>query len=147
MVFCRCVKRARPSRLPQLRADQARARKISKRIDGSGSQTSLNTFLDGDGVTGMTIDHNGNGNPRPAPRPIREGIEFQNVSFAYPGSVRTVLKDVNCYDFFAGDFFTAAVLAFAASSRLAAHMRLLASMMRRRPSALSFPFVVLAGGA
>jgi hypothetical protein len=53
--------------------------------------------------------------------------------------------EASCYNFFAGDFFTAAVLAFAASPRLAAHMRLLASMMRRRPSALSFRFVFWAG--
>ncbi|MBZ5515480.1 MAG: ABC transporter ATP-binding protein/permease [Acidobacteriia bacterium] len=31
----------------------------------------------------------------PAPRPIREGFEFQNVSFAYPGTSRLVLKDLN----------------------------------------------------
>jgi ATP-binding cassette, subfamily B, bacterial len=29
------------------------------------------------------------------PRPIRKGIEFQNVSFAYPGTSRLVLKDFN----------------------------------------------------
>jgi ATP-binding cassette, subfamily B, bacterial len=30
-----------------------------------------------------------------APRPIRQGIEFRNVSFAYPGSHRQVLSGVN----------------------------------------------------
>jgi ATP-binding cassette subfamily B protein len=30
-----------------------------------------------------------------APRPIRKGFEFRNVSFAYPGTDRTVLKDFN----------------------------------------------------
>jgi ATP-binding cassette subfamily B protein len=30
-----------------------------------------------------------------APRPIRQGIEFRNVSFAYPGSRRQVLSGVN----------------------------------------------------
>ena len=29
------------------------------------------------------------------PRPIRRGFEFRNVSFAYPGTERTVLKDFN----------------------------------------------------
>lgn len=29
------------------------------------------------------------------PRPIRHGIEFRNVSFAYPGTTRLVLKDFN----------------------------------------------------
>ena len=29
------------------------------------------------------------------PRPIRRGIEFQNVSFAYPGTSRLVLKDLS----------------------------------------------------
>ncbi len=29
------------------------------------------------------------------PRPIRKGIEFHNVSFAYPGTTRLVLKDFN----------------------------------------------------
>lgn len=29
------------------------------------------------------------------PRPIRQGIEFRNVSFAYPGTTRLVLKDFN----------------------------------------------------
>ncbi len=32
---------------------------------------------------------------RPAPRPIRQGFEFRNVSFAYPGSSRQVLRDVS----------------------------------------------------
>lgn len=31
----------------------------------------------------------------PAPRPIRSGFEFRNVSFAYPGSERPVLAGVN----------------------------------------------------
>ena len=31
----------------------------------------------------------------PAPRPIRGGFEFRNVSFAYPGASRPVLHDVN----------------------------------------------------
>jgi ATP-binding cassette subfamily B protein len=31
----------------------------------------------------------------PAPRPIRKGFEFQNVSFAYPGQVRQVLSNVS----------------------------------------------------
>jgi len=30
-----------------------------------------------------------------APRPIREGFEFRNVSFAYPGTNRMVLKNLN----------------------------------------------------
>jgi ATP-binding cassette subfamily B protein len=30
-----------------------------------------------------------------APRPIREGFEFQNVSFSYPGQVRQVLRNVS----------------------------------------------------
>ncbi|HWF66389.1 MAG TPA: ABC transporter ATP-binding protein [Acidobacteriaceae bacterium] len=29
------------------------------------------------------------------PRPIRDGIEFRNVAFAYPGTTRLVLKDFN----------------------------------------------------
>jgi ATP-binding cassette subfamily B protein len=29
------------------------------------------------------------------PRPIRRGVEFRNVSFAYPGTTRLVLKDFN----------------------------------------------------
>jgi ATP-binding cassette, subfamily B, bacterial len=32
----------------------------------------------------------------PAPRPIRRGIEFQHVSFAYPQNGRTVLRDFSC---------------------------------------------------
>jgi ATP-binding cassette subfamily B protein len=31
----------------------------------------------------------------PAPRPIRQGFEFRNVSFAYPGAVRAVLAGVS----------------------------------------------------
>ncbi len=34
-------------------------------------------------------------NALPAPRPIRRGFEFRNVSFAYPGSERRVLKNFN----------------------------------------------------
>ncbi|MGB6134192.1 MAG: ABC transporter ATP-binding protein [Acidobacteriaceae bacterium] len=34
-------------------------------------------------------------NALPAPRPIRRGFEFRNVSFAYPGTERMVLKNFN----------------------------------------------------
>jgi len=34
-------------------------------------------------------------NALPSPRPIRRGIEFRNVSFAYPGTERRVLKNFN----------------------------------------------------
>ncbi|HUA16082.1 MAG TPA: ABC transporter ATP-binding protein [Verrucomicrobiae bacterium] len=34
-------------------------------------------------------------NALPAPRPIREGFEFRNVSFRYPGGSRLVLRDLN----------------------------------------------------
>jgi ATP-binding cassette subfamily B protein len=34
-------------------------------------------------------------NPLPVPRSIRRGFEFRNVSFAYPGTERLVLKDFN----------------------------------------------------
>jgi ATP-binding cassette subfamily B protein len=34
-------------------------------------------------------------NPLPAPRPIRSGWEFRNVSFAYPGAERLVLNSVD----------------------------------------------------
>jgi ATP-binding cassette subfamily B protein len=34
-------------------------------------------------------------NALPAPRPIKRGFEFRNVSFAYPGTERRVLKDFN----------------------------------------------------
>lgn len=34
-------------------------------------------------------------NALPAPRPIRRGFEFKNVSFAYPGTQRMVLKNFN----------------------------------------------------
>jgi ATP-binding cassette subfamily B protein len=34
-------------------------------------------------------------NALPAPRPIREGFEFRNVSFNYPGQTRQVLSDVS----------------------------------------------------
>ncbi len=34
-------------------------------------------------------------NGRPAPSPIRHGIEFRNVSFRYPGSDTYVLRDIN----------------------------------------------------
>jgi len=36
-----------------------------------------------------------NPNGRLMPRPIRSGFEFRNVSFAYPGTTRRVLKDFN----------------------------------------------------
>jgi ATP-binding cassette subfamily B protein len=35
------------------------------------------------------------GAPIPAPRPIRAGFEFRNVSFAYPGSDRHVVRHIN----------------------------------------------------
>ncbi len=38
----------------------------------------------------------------PAPRPIRHGFEFENVSFAYPESERNVLTDVS-FRFFPGE--------------------------------------------
>jgi ATP-binding cassette subfamily B protein len=31
----------------------------------------------------------------PAPRPVRDGLEFRNVCFGYPGSDKLVLKDLN----------------------------------------------------
>jgi ATP-binding cassette subfamily B protein len=34
-------------------------------------------------------------NALPVPRPIKHGFEFRNVSFAYPGNPRLVLKDIN----------------------------------------------------
>lgn len=34
-------------------------------------------------------------NAMPAPRPIRRGFEFRNVSFAYPGTTRKVLQNFN----------------------------------------------------
>ena len=34
-------------------------------------------------------------NALPAPRPIRHGIEFRNVSFSYPGNSRRVLDQIN----------------------------------------------------
>jgi len=34
-------------------------------------------------------------NALPAPRPIRRGFEFRNVSFAYPGSSRLILKNLD----------------------------------------------------
>src|SRR5437899_1738555 len=40
-----------------------------------------------------TVHSNPNG--LPAPTPIRSGFEFRNVSFAYPGTERTVLKNFN----------------------------------------------------
>jgi ATP-binding cassette subfamily B protein len=36
-------------------------------------------------------------NPLPAPRPVRSGYEFRNVSFAYPGSDRKVLSNINFF--------------------------------------------------
>jgi ATP-binding cassette, subfamily B, bacterial len=38
-----------------------------------------------------TVDANPNGHP--APQPIQRGFEFRNVSFTYPGTDRTVLKN------------------------------------------------------
>jgi ATP-binding cassette subfamily B protein len=34
-------------------------------------------------------------NPRPAPRPIRDGVVFERVAFAYPGGTTPVLRDVS----------------------------------------------------
>lgn len=34
-------------------------------------------------------------NAIPAPRPIQKGFEFRNVGFAYPGSSRAVIKNIN----------------------------------------------------
>jgi len=34
-------------------------------------------------------------NGLPCPRPIRQGVEFRNVSFAYPGTQRLVLRNLN----------------------------------------------------
>src|SRR5207248_1739750 len=34
-------------------------------------------------------------NALPVPRPIRQGFEFRNVSFRYPGSERFILKNLN----------------------------------------------------
>lgn len=34
-------------------------------------------------------------NPLPVPRPVREGFEFRNVSFAYPGSKDFVVRNIN----------------------------------------------------
>jgi ATP-binding cassette subfamily B protein len=34
-------------------------------------------------------------NALPAPRPMRDGFEFHNVSFAYPGSERLVVRNIN----------------------------------------------------
>jgi ATP-binding cassette, subfamily B, bacterial len=34
-------------------------------------------------------------NPKPVPRPIREGFRFENVSFSYPGTARPVLHNFN----------------------------------------------------
>ena len=33
----------------------------------------------------------------PTPEPIRQGFEFRNVSFTYPGTDRTVLKNFNLH--------------------------------------------------
>jgi ATP-binding cassette, subfamily B, bacterial len=38
---------------------------------------------------------NSNPNGLPAPKPIQSGFEFRNVSFTYPGTNRTVLKNFN----------------------------------------------------
>jgi ATP-binding cassette subfamily B protein len=40
-----------------------------------------------------TVDANPNG--KPAPQPIQRSFEFRNVSFTYPGTNRTVLKNFN----------------------------------------------------
>ena len=40
-----------------------------------------------------TVESKPNG--LPAPRPIRRGFEFRNVSFAYPGTDRRVLRNFN----------------------------------------------------
>src|SRR3981081_1645648 len=42
-----------------------------------------------------TVQSNPNG--LPVPKPIRQGFEFHNVSFAYPGTERTVLKNFNLH--------------------------------------------------
>lgn len=34
-------------------------------------------------------------NPLPAPKPIRRGVEFRNVSFSYPGNPRKILDRIN----------------------------------------------------
>jgi len=31
----------------------------------------------------------------PAPRPIHDGFEFRNVAFAYPGSSRLIVQNIN----------------------------------------------------
>ena len=36
-------------------------------------------------------------NPRPVPSPIRQGIEFRNVSFRYPNRKKWVLRNINLY--------------------------------------------------
>jgi len=36
-------------------------------------------------------------NPRPVPHPIKQGIEFRNVSFKYPNRPEAVLKNVNLF--------------------------------------------------
>ncbi len=36
-------------------------------------------------------------NGMPAPAPIRQGVEFRNVSFCYPGSDEMVLRDINLH--------------------------------------------------
>ncbi len=41
-----------------------------------------------------SLPHAG-GAPLPAPRPIRAGFEFRNVAFAYAGSDRMVVRDIN----------------------------------------------------
>src|SRR5690242_3623045 len=38
----------------------------------------------------------------PAPRPVRIGFEFENVSFSYPGSTQAVLSDLS-FRFYAGE--------------------------------------------
>jgi ATP-binding cassette, subfamily B, bacterial len=46
--------------------------------------------------SGVTRSRTGlSGPPLPSPRPIRSGFEFQNVSFAYPGSDHKVVQNIN----------------------------------------------------
>lgn len=47
------------------------------------------------GFLALTPKVRSNPNALPVPHPIRQGIEFRNVSFAYPGTSRLVLRDLN----------------------------------------------------
>lgn len=49
----------------------------------------LQTFLDLEPTVAEPVE------PRPVPKPLRSGIVLDSVSFAYPGSERTVLHDVS----------------------------------------------------